>query len=149
MVNNSKKDPILPYAVIIILILTVFVISVGLYANYKPLSQNENTSSVITQKYLHFYDHNNGAVRVTDENGEDIKIFNSDAGFVKVVLRTLVKERISQGVGPEKPFLLAVRENGLLSLLDPLTGAKVDVSSFGEVNAKAFFSLLQVGPDFK
>ena len=83
MVNNSKKDPILPYAVIIILILTVFVISVGLYANYKPLSQNENTSSVITQKYLHFYDHNNGAVRVTDENGEDIKIFNSDAGFVK------------------------------------------------------------------
>ena len=66
-----------------------------------------------------------------------------------MVLRTLVKDRISLGIGPEKPFQLVARQNGLLSILDPVTGAKVDISSFGEENAKPFFSLLYLGPNFK
>jgi hypothetical protein len=46
------------------------------------------------------------------------------------------------GVGPERPFELVANKIGIISLVDPVTGSKVDVSSFGKANSEIFTNLL-------
>lgn len=62
-------------------------------------------------------------------------------GFARGVLRTLAHERLRQGLGPERPFLLTRYADGRLSLSDPATGQHVDLEVFGPTNAGAFASL--------
>ena len=57
-------------------------------------------------------------------------------------MRGLARERKRQGIGPELPFQLVGRADGRLTLIDPGTGRRVDLESFGPTNAAAFVRLM-------
>ena len=57
-------------------------------------------------------------------------------------MRSLVRERKRQGLGPETPFQLLARADGRLTLLDPSTGRRIDLESFGPTNSAVFQRLL-------
>lgn len=63
-------------------------------------------------------------------------------GFVRSTLRGLVRERKRQGIGPAMPFQLLGRSDGRLTLVDPATQRRIDLESFGPVNAAVFARLL-------
>jgi putative photosynthetic complex assembly protein len=63
-------------------------------------------------------------------------------GFVRGVLRGLVRERRADHVGAAPPFRLTRWADGRLSLDDPSTGRHVDLEVFGPTNAGAFAQIL-------
>ena len=71
--------------------------------------------------------------------------FIKGEAFVRILLRNLVRDRISIGVGPEEPFELIARKGGLLSLRDPISDMHVDVTAFGQSNSKVFMQLIKGG----
>ena len=58
----------------------------------------------------------------------------------------MARERRKQGLGAEPAFELVARADGRLTLLDPSTGERVDLESFGPTNAATFARLLTVQP---
>jgi putative photosynthetic complex assembly protein len=67
-------------------------------------------------------------------------------GFIRGVLRSLVRERRSQDQGDDAPFRLARHQNGRLTLEDLATGRLIDLRAFGVTNEGAFGALLQGHP---
>lgn len=64
-------------------------------------------------------------------------------GFLRGTMRGLARERKRMGIGPELPFDLVGRADGSLTLVDPGTGRRVDLGSFGPDNSAAFATLMQ------
>lgn len=62
--------------------------------------------------------------------------------FVRSSLRALVRERKRRGLAEPAPFELLGRADGRLTLVDPLTGGRIDLESFGPTNAAVFARLL-------
>ena len=61
---------------------------------------------------------------------------------MRSVMRGLVRERKAQGLGPDIPFQLTLWTDGLVSLVDPATNRRVEISAFGKDNVEAFTRLL-------
>lgn len=93
---------------------------------------------------LHFEDGADGGVSVIDADTDRLvaTIASGDGGFIRGVLRGLVRERRSRGIGPEPPFRLTRWANGRLSLEDPATGARVHLEAFGQTQVQAFAELM-------
>jgi putative photosynthetic complex assembly protein len=70
-------------------------------------------------------------------------------GFVRGVLRGLMRERKAESIGPTAPFRLTHWANGRLSLDDPSTGRHVDLEVFGPTNAGAFAQILAASQQLK
>jgi putative photosynthetic complex assembly protein len=95
------------------------------------------------ERPLRFEDRANGAVAVIDaRTGEKVAAFEGEQGFVRGALRALARQRKARGIGPEQPFELQVKPDGALTLLDPATGERIDIGSFGPTHAAAFAGLL-------
>jgi len=58
-------------------------------------------------------------------------------------MRGLARDRKMRGIGPEQPFRLERRVNGMLILHDTTTGRDIALGSFGPTNLEAFSQLLQ------
>lgn len=101
-------------------------------------------ATTIVDRALLFEDRADGSVDVLDaRSGERLDVLQPGTqGFVRATLRSLVRDRKRQGIGPEMPFKLAAGEGGRLTLLDPATGRRVDLEAFGQTNAAAFARLL-------
>ncbi|MCP4637111.1 MAG: photosynthetic complex assembly protein PuhC [Methyloversatilis sp.] len=100
----------------------------------------------IAERALRFEDRPDGSIAVIDaRTGTQIDAFVGEQGFVRGTLRGLVRERRRQQIGPEQPFSLVARADGRLTLIDPGTARRVDLESFGPVNAGAFGRLLDAG----
>lgn len=67
------------------------------------------------------------------------------SGFVRVVLRSLAKDRFSKNIGAEKPFRLSRHANGTSTLTDLATGEVVTLTAFGAGNSRAFEQFLAMG----
>ena len=63
-------------------------------------------------------------------------------GFLRGTMRGLARERKRLGVSPAIPFDLIGRADGRLTLVDPGTGRRVDLESFGPENAAVFAALM-------
>ena len=63
-------------------------------------------------------------------------------GFVRGVLRGLVRGRKAESIDATPPFRLTRWADGRLSLDDPSTGRHVDLEVFGPTNAAAFADIL-------
>ena len=138
-----KRDPMLPFVKVVISLLTLVLISTWIFKNYFKSDNNSiDLSEIVISKKLHFYDHPDGSIRITDTDGEILTLIEGEA-FVRVLLRNLVRERILIGVGPEEPFELIARKGGLLSLRDPISDLHVDITAFGESNSKIFVELIK------
>ena len=91
------------------------------------------------QRSLIFEDQKDGGVRVADGV--------SGQGFVRGALRALARERFSRGIGSAQPFDLIARVDGRVTLMDPSTGQRVDLESFGPTNTAEFARFLAMQPE--
>jgi len=101
-------------------------------------------AAAVATRDLRFEDRPDGSIAVIDaSSGIVIESIVGEQGFIRGTLRGLARERKRQGIGPEAPFQLVGRADGRLTLIDPATGRRVDLESFGPVNAGAFVRLLE------
>lgn len=107
----------------------------------------EPDAPAATVRVLRFADRDDGAIVVLDAaSGRTIDTVTGEAGFVRGALRGLARERRRAGIGAEPPFELVGRTDGRLTLLDPATGQRIDLESFGPTNAGAFARWLTAPP---
>jgi putative photosynthetic complex assembly protein len=96
---------------------------------------------------LTFVDQPTGAVSVRDGAGAEVTTLQAGRdGFVRTVLRTLVRERRARGIGPETPFTLTRWADGGLTIEDPATGKRINLAAFGPTNRAAFERILDARP---
>ncbi|MCE9656974.1 MAG: photosynthetic complex assembly protein PuhC [Burkholderiales bacterium] len=100
-------------------------------------------AAAVAESELRFVDRADGSIAVLDAaSGRLIDNVVGESGFVRGTLRGLARERKRQGIGADQPFRLVARADGRLTLLDPATGRRVDLESFGPTNAAEFAHML-------
>lgn len=104
----------------------------------------DDHGALLASRKLHFVDLQNGVVSVVnaDDGIEITRLQSGEDGFMRSVMRGFVRQRKAQGLGPEVPFELALWEDGLVSLIDPATSRRVELSAFGKDNVDAFTRLI-------
>ncbi len=109
-----------------------------------PIHQPD--AAAVATRHFAFEDRRDGGVAVVDVDQQRIvEVVHGEAGFLRGALRALARERAKRGVGPEAPFDLIARADGRLTLVDPSTGERLDLESFGPTNAAVFARLLGAG----
>ena len=101
-------------------------------------------AAVAQSRMLHFVDHQDGSVAVVDaSDGRLVETIVGQNGFVRGTLRGLTRERKRESIGQEQPFTLVAHVDGRLTLLDPATGRRIDLESFGPTNEREFARMLR------
>ena len=107
----------------------------------------QDHSPVSWQRTLRFEDRPNGDVAVMDgKSTVEITRYAGEQGFVRGILRTLARERMRRGIGSGPTFELIGHTDGRLTLLDPATGQRINLESFGPTNMTSF-AMLQPAPN--
>ncbi len=96
------------------------------------------------QRTLRFDDAQDGGIRVYDAKTDSLVLtlpagYN---GFVRGALRAMARKRMLGHVPKSAPFVLTLWVDGRLTLDDPATKDKIEVSSFGPVQIESFAQLL-------
>lgn len=101
-------------------------------------------STMVEQRALLFEDQADGAVLVRDASSHAVvdTIQPGAFGFVRVAMRGMARDRRAHGVGADRQFLLTRWRDGRVTLDDPETGRRLDLSAFGRPNGEAFERLL-------
>ncbi len=96
---------------------------------------------------LVFKDLKNGSVGVVDagRNEQIAEVKPGHDGFVRVVLRSMARDRTVRGASADVPFRLARHADDMLSLTDLATGEVVMLNAFGGMNTKSFEPFLALG----
>ncbi|MFN5254812.1 MAG: photosynthetic complex assembly protein PuhC, partial [Limnohabitans sp.] len=81
------------------------------------------------------------------QSRQNVARFSGEQGFLRSTLRALARERQREKISAEAPFLLIGRTDGRLTLLDPATGQRIDLESFGPSNAAVFAGLRLAGQE--
>jgi putative photosynthetic complex assembly protein len=102
---------------------------------------------VTDQRDLVFKDLDNGSVGIVDavRNQQIAEVKPGHDGFVRVVMRSMARDRALLGVGNDVPFRLARHTDDMLSLTDLATGEVVMLNAFGTMNRRAFEQFLALG----
>jgi len=110
----------------------------------RPVGLPEAESPIVAVRDLRFSDLANGGVGVVDAGtGAPVATLAPGTnGFIRGTLRGLARERHRRGEGPETPVRLLARRDGSLTLVDPATGIRIEVGSFGSDNDRAVRRLL-------
>jgi len=109
---------------------------------------DQRAAAPTVQRSLVFQDQKDGGVRVADGvSGQTLTVLVGEQGFVRGALRALSRERYSRGIGSAEPFDLIARVDGRLTLMDPSTGQRVDLESFGPTNTAEFARFLAMQPE--
>jgi putative photosynthetic complex assembly protein len=122
--------------------LSLLLVGTARLTGYQPAKPP--VSAAVESYELRFADRSDGAVLIY-LNQDDRLVDTLEPGtngFVRGVLRGLVRERRADHVGPTPPFRLTRWADGRLSLDDPSTGRHVDLEVFGATNARAFAEIL-------
>ena len=107
----------------------------------------QDQGPVSWQRTLRFEDRPNGDVAVMDgQSTLEITRYVGEQGFVRGSLRALSRERFSRGIGASQPFDLIARVDGRVTLMDPSTGSRIDLESFGPTNTAEFARFLAMRP---
>lgn len=126
----------------VLVVSSLLLVGIARLTGYTPAQPP--VSTVVESYDLRFEDRPNGAVLVYDSADDRLAdtLEPGTNGFVRGVLRGLVRERRADHIGPTPPFRLTRWANGRLSLDDPSTGRHVDLEVFGLSNAGAFADIL-------
>jgi putative photosynthetic complex assembly protein len=94
---------------------------------------------------LQFEDADDGAIEVKRaEGGQSVaRLAPQRHNFIRGVMRGMFRTRKLERIDRAHPFVLSELESGRLSLHDPQTDRRVDLSSFGSTNTAAFAALLK------
>jgi putative photosynthetic complex assembly protein len=144
-VNARAANPQLPRGALIgagvLVVSSLLMVGVARITGYGPA--RPPASAVVESYDLRFDDREDGAVLIYDtEDRLTDTLPPGTNGFVRGVLRGLVRERRADHIGPMPPFRLTRWADGRLSLDDPSTGRHVDLEVFGPTNAGAFADIL-------
>jgi putative photosynthetic complex assembly protein len=132
-----------PLALIAVSGLAALILFVADYVNTGKLTREVDAQAVMT-KQLRFEDRSDGSIAVVSAaDGQVVKVIEGEAGFVRGILRAMARERRIKGVDQTIPFDLIARADGRLTLVDPATGNRIDLESFGKDNAIEFAVLLK------
>jgi putative photosynthetic complex assembly protein len=104
----------------------------------------EPDAPTLRLRRLLFRDQPDGGVAVIDAgSGQTLEVVHGEQGFLRGVLRSMARERRRSDLGADAPLELLARADGRLTLLDPLTGRRIDLESFGPTNAGVFARWLE------
>jgi putative photosynthetic complex assembly protein len=132
-----------PLALIAVSGLAALILFVADYVNTGKLTREVDAQAVMT-KQLRFEDRSDGSIAVVSAaDGQVVKVIEGEAGFVRGILRAMARERRIKGVDQAIPFDLIARADGRLTLIDPATGNRIDLESFGKDNVIEFAVLLK------
>lgn len=111
-------------------------------AGYDPTQAAD--AQVVASRSLRFTDGADGSIAIADaRTGERVaRVAPGEDGFIRGTMRGLARERKRRDVGADVPFELVARADGRLTLLDPATGRRIDLESFGPDNVGAFAKLM-------
>jgi putative photosynthetic complex assembly protein len=98
----------------------------------------------VTAREFRFEDRPDGSIVVLDASGTRLveTVPPGTNGFLRGTMRGLARERMRQQVSPALPFTMIGRADGSLTLVDPGTGRRVDLGSFGPANAAVFARIM-------
>lgn len=135
-------------ALIAVSILTVGSIRIGLLPapETAPQSRERRHVAITVARDFRFEDRADGALLVTDVTaGKLVFIFppGSNTGFIRGVMRGLMRERRLHEVSRTGAVTVTQWADGELTLTDPSTGRIIELGSFGHTNREAFQQLLQ------
>ena len=117
-------------------------ISVGL-VRITGNGPDQRAAAALAERSLRFEDRSDGGVAVIDgQSGQQVAVLQGEQGFVRGTLRALTRERHSRGIGNGPPFTLTAYNDHRLTLQDPVTGARIDLESFGPTNMAEFSRFL-------
>lgn len=139
--NDSFPRSILVAAAVLIGV-SMILAAVGRLGGLK--TEPEPAAEAVATLDLRFKDRAAGGVAVVDAREERVvaTIEPGQGGFIRGVLRALVRERRTRGLGPDSPFRLTRWANGQLSIEDLATGERVHVEAFGPTQVAAFSELM-------
>ena len=157
IVREYEKDEVTVHKVPLMLMGGIVVISLALTASVRlgffersavpEVARAEAGVKPAVMRTLRFFDEPDGTVRVEDgASGEVLARFGQgEGGFLRATVRNLVHQRRIRNLGPEVPFELTRWDDDAMTLNDPATGARVEVSAFGQINRAVFADLLPDG----
>ena len=123
-------------------IIAFSLISVGL-VRITGNGPDQRAAAAVAERTLRFEDRSDGGVAVLDgQSGQLVAVLRGEQGFVRGTLRALTRERHSRGIGNGPPFTLTAYIDHRLTLLDPATGARIDLDAFGPTNMAEFARFL-------
>jgi putative photosynthetic complex assembly protein len=134
-----SRAPRLPLAAIGVLLLSAVLGTAAVrWSGASPVQRAD--AATLRTVNLHVEDRDDGAIVVRDADSGVVRgtVAPGTQGFLRSTLRGLVRERRRQGLGPQQPFQLLGRADGRLTLLDPATGRRIDLESFGPTHAAVF-----------
>jgi len=132
-----------PLALIAVGGLAALILFVADFVDSGKLTREVDAQAVMT-KQLRFEDRSDGSIVVVSApDGQVVKVIEGEAGFVRGILRAMARERRIKEVNQTIPFELIARADGRLTLLDPATGNRIDLESFGKDNVIEFAVLLK------
>lgn len=146
--SHTHPNP-LPRGLLIAMVSLVLVSLAGVSAiRLSGVDIHAPDAGTVASRSLRFEDLPDGGIKVSDaRSGEEVQRVQGEGGFLRGALRVMSRERRMRQLGPEAPFELLGRADGRLTLLDPATGVRIDLESFGPTNAGAFVGLLGTPPN--
>jgi putative photosynthetic complex assembly protein len=139
----TGRAPVLPLAAMAALVLSALLGAAAVrWSGASPVQRAD--AATVRSLNLRFEDRDDGAILIRDADSGQLRatVAPGTQGFLRSTVRGLVRERHRQGLGPAVPFQLLGRADGRLTLLDPVTGRRVDLESFGPTNAAVFAQLI-------
>ena len=116
-------------------------------ARWSGFDGRQPDAQTVNQRALHFKDQADGGIAIVDAaSGATLDTVHGEQGFLRGTLRAVVRERKLRGLVSNEPLQLMSRADGRLTLLDPVTGSRLDLESFGPANAAVFARWLPVAP---
>lgn len=96
---------------------------------------------------LRFGDTPGGDVEVLNAHtAQRLAVYSGEQGFLRGTLRALVRERRRWSADSDVPFVLRQQSDASLWLLDPVSGQRILLDSFGPSNKAVFARLLSDTP---
>jgi len=140
----EHEAPLVPPAAVALLgSLLIICLMVVAAVRWSGVEIREPDAPSIDVARLLFRDLPDGAIAVIDaDSGQQIRTVQGEAGFLRGSLRVLSHERLRRGLDGQDPFELHRRQDGRLTLLDPKTGVRLDLESFGPQHAGSFARLM-------
>jgi putative photosynthetic complex assembly protein len=115
-------------------------------ARWSGFDGKQQDAQATSQRSLHFQDRPQGGIAIVDATSNaTLDTVYGEQGFLRGTLRAVLRERKLRGLVTEAPLQLIARADGRLTLLDPATGSRLDLESFGSTNAAVFARWLPQG----
>jgi putative photosynthetic complex assembly protein len=116
-------------------------LSISLAAAGRVMGASERpTAAVVASVSVRFSDRPDGSIAVSAANADRVihLVPPGSGGFVRGVLRGMFRTRKLEAIDRAPPFTLTRDADGAFALLDPVSGRRVDLRSFGPTNREAF-----------